>query len=365
MFRGNHQLTGVSATTLPDQPDVLWRYDAGEAIESSAAIVGGLVFFGAFDGKFHCVDLESGEPRWVRTFRKDEFADPEDRPTTAPARVEFVPAIYSSPAVAEGRVFFGDEMGNFYALDAWTGRTLWKFEAQGDIRSSPNVIGETVMIGSGDGHVYNLDVATGELVWKFATDDQIRCVPGTADGLTYIAGCDGFIRGIDIATGEQMMSLPIGSQMGASPAMHRGKLFAGIYGNAVIGVDLRDPKVIWAYDPPRKDFPFEASAAIARDRIVIGGKDKAVHCIDLETGAPIWQFETGAAVISSPIVVGDRAFIGSGDGKLYALDLQSGELKWSFETGAAVTASPAAALGRLIVGDVNGILYCFGERGAR
>ena len=40
-FRGNLQLTGVAVTVLPDNLKLLWAYEAGESIESSAAISAG------------------------------------------------------------------------------------------------------------------------------------------------------------------------------------------------------------------------------------------------------------------------------------------------------------------------------------
>ena len=39
-FRGNPQLTGVTNATLPGTLKVLWTYEAGEPIESSATRTG-------------------------------------------------------------------------------------------------------------------------------------------------------------------------------------------------------------------------------------------------------------------------------------------------------------------------------------
>ena len=46
-FRGNQQLTGVSQSRVPDSLKQVWTYEAGDSIESSAAIVGGTVFVGS------------------------------------------------------------------------------------------------------------------------------------------------------------------------------------------------------------------------------------------------------------------------------------------------------------------------------
>ena len=46
-FRDTPALTGVASTTLPANLKVLWTYEAGDTVESSAAIVDGVVYVGA------------------------------------------------------------------------------------------------------------------------------------------------------------------------------------------------------------------------------------------------------------------------------------------------------------------------------
>src|SRR6266446_8669717 len=59
-FRGNHRLTGVSQSEVPQTLKPLWTYEAGEPVESSAAIVGGTVFVGSQKGELVAVNLENG-----------------------------------------------------------------------------------------------------------------------------------------------------------------------------------------------------------------------------------------------------------------------------------------------------------------
>ena len=56
-FRGNPQLTGVTTANPPKNPRVLWTYEGGDAIESSAAIVGGVVYVGVGNGEVHSSGL--------------------------------------------------------------------------------------------------------------------------------------------------------------------------------------------------------------------------------------------------------------------------------------------------------------------
>ena len=45
-FRGNPQLTGVATGELPENPELLWTFEAGDGIESTAAVAGGTVYVG-------------------------------------------------------------------------------------------------------------------------------------------------------------------------------------------------------------------------------------------------------------------------------------------------------------------------------
>src|SRR5437762_10971086 len=63
-FRGNSRLTGVALDAPPDSLNLRWTYEAGESIESSAAIVDGTVYVGSEKGELLAIDLETGALRW-------------------------------------------------------------------------------------------------------------------------------------------------------------------------------------------------------------------------------------------------------------------------------------------------------------
>jgi outer membrane protein assembly factor BamB len=63
-FRGSPALVGTTAAAMPDKLRVLWTYDAGESVESSAAIADGVVYVGAQPGELHAVGLADGKVRW-------------------------------------------------------------------------------------------------------------------------------------------------------------------------------------------------------------------------------------------------------------------------------------------------------------
>jgi len=338
-FRGNQQLTGVSQSKVPDSLKQVWTYEAGDSIESSAAIVGSTVFVGSQKGELVALSLDNGSVYW-------KFATGN-------------PIGESSPAYSGGTVYIGDLGGWLNALNASDGKKLWAFKTNGEIKSSPVVVGDRVLIGSYDEQLYCLSAKDGSLKWKFKTNGPVHSTPGIADGMAFIAGCDELFRAIRISDGKEVFNVSSGAYTGASPALRDGSAFYGTFDNEVLSVNLAEHKIAWHYEHPQRKFPFYSSAAVTRERVVIGGRDKMVHGLTV-AGKLAWTFATRARVESSPAIAGDRVYVGSNDGRFYVLSLSTGAKLWEFEAGAPLSASPAIANGRIVIGSQDGKLYCFG-----
>jgi len=188
----------------------------------------------------------------------------------------------------------------------------------------------------------------------------VHATPAIWNGVAYFGGCDEYFHGVRISDGVEVLKLAVEGYSIASPAIAAGVGYWGTYGNEVIAVDLGTKKVKWRFEDKDRPFPYYSSAALARDFLVIGGRDKMVRAIDLASGKSKWSFATRARVESSPAIVGDKVVVGGGDGKVYVLDLASGKKVWEFEAGSGFTASPAVAGGRIVIGDTDGKLYAFG-----
>src|SRR5689334_18849187 len=140
-FRGNPQLTGVAPTSLPANLKLLWTYEAGDSIESSAAIAGGAVYVGSQTADLIALDLETGKLRWK--YHVQEGIEE------------------SSPAVRDGVVCVGDLGGTLHAVNAADGKGLWKLKTGAEVKSSPVIMDDRLLVGSYDGNLYCVAARTG------------------------------------------------------------------------------------------------------------------------------------------------------------------------------------------------------------
>jgi len=345
MFRGQPSLAGTSDARLPEKPVLKWAFKTGGPVKSSPAIVGGKVFFGAGDSNLFCVDLAAGKKVW--SFQADG-------------------PIEGSPLVLDGRVYFGTENTNFFAIDAATGKELWRHGVEDKILSSANWVRspdgarKSVLIGAYDYRLYDLDAATGKTNWVFETGNYINGSPAIGDGLTAFGGCDAIIHVLGLAKGEKIKEIEAGAYIAASGALVDGKLYVGHYENAFLCVDLKEGKIAWTYKD--RAFPYFSSPAVTQEFVVVGGRDKRLHCIRRATGEGVWTFATRGKVDSSPVVAGDKIIVGSDDGRLYMVSLATGKELWNYEIGQPVRSSPAVVEGHIVVGSEDGSVYCFGEK---
>jgi alcohol dehydrogenase (cytochrome c) len=152
-------------------------------------------------------------------------------------------------AYLDGVLFRGTSDAHVVALDAKDGRTKWDVALDIDgpgvaISMAPIAYDHKVFIGNagGDqvgvtGHVYALDADTGRTVWKFdAVPDtkSVRATWGNADGKPLSGG--GFWTSFTLDTARRLLYAPAGNPApDFDRAMRPGK---NLYTNSVLAIDI-------------------------------------------------------------------------------------------------------------------------------
>ncbi len=345
-FHGNNARTGVFPATGPTQsPGVKWAFKAGGPIVTSPAIANDVVYIASLDGHLYAVDQESGKEKWSFKSRMP---------------------IASSPALSGDTLYFVSSTGALAALDIATGKPKWvfaaeferKFEAKNlhgypspaqtipdawDIfTSSPAVADGKVYFGSGDGNVYAVDATTGLLQWKFPTLDVVHSSPAVVNRIVYIGSWDSRLYAIDAETGQEKWSFKAGedpaihNQVGfqSSPAVVDGTVYVGCRDAHVYALDAATGRKKWDY-PTSKSWVI-GTPAVRDGTVYVGTSDSArFMALDAKTGRLRFNFDAKAYLFSSAALAGELAYVGDHNGKLYAIDAKTGKLAWEFQTEAS------------------------------
>ena len=149
------------------------RIDTGSYVAASAAFEDDRIYVGNYDGLFICAQV--GEPNALWDYQ--------------------IPggAIFSSPAVGEEVVVFGDRDKQVHCLDKTNGEKRWIYKALDNVDSSPVICGDKVVFGSDDGRLYMISLAEGKKVWSYELGQPITSSPAVAQGLVIVGCDDGFL----------------------------------------------------------------------------------------------------------------------------------------------------------------------------
>lgn len=95
--------------------------------------------------------------------------------------------IHSSPVLHGGVVYFGANNGRVHAYDALKGTRLWFAETGGPVLSDPAVANGVVVVGSDDGHVHWFSAANGTRLARFDAGSPVKTAPAIAGANTIVA----------------------------------------------------------------------------------------------------------------------------------------------------------------------------------
>jgi hypothetical protein len=191
----------------------VWRTDIGERIRSTPAIADGMVFVGTVQGRLHALALKDGSSRWkfdTEGTKLDSAKFGYDRRS-----------IQSSPAVANGVVYFGARDGWVYAIGANDGKERWRYDHHISwIITSPAVADGVVYDASSDGaFVQALNAADGTERWRTKTGAPLWSSPAICGGMLYIGDHSGFLRALDRTTGHELWFFRSAGDILSSPVV--------------------------------------------------------------------------------------------------------------------------------------------------
>jgi outer membrane protein assembly factor BamB len=343
MTRGNAASTGATATSIPEQPQLLWEFRLGGlGFDSGPIVAGGKVFAADADGHLLCLSLSSGELIWKNKFETGFTA---------------------SPAYHDGHLFIGDLDGVIRAINALSGETLWEYDAKREIDAGANFFGGNVLVTSQSGSLLALDQKDGRLIWQYETDDQLQCGPTLAGNLTYLGGCDQNLHIVNVESGKaHTEKIPIDAPTGSTPSVCGSVVLVPNYRGQIWAFEAPAHDLLWKFENSQLSTEFKNSVAVSEGRVVAASGNRRVFALDLKNGEVIWDYTLRRRIDSSPVIAGNRVLLAGSDGRVYLLELETGRELWMFEAKGAFLGSPAVAEGRLVLASDRGEILCFGSK---
>ncbi|HEV7716318.1 MAG TPA: PQQ-binding-like beta-propeller repeat protein, partial [Steroidobacteraceae bacterium] len=360
---------GLTAADLP-RLKLKWAFGYANVASARAqpAVAGGRVFAASENRDVQALDAKTGCTYWTYTAQ-------------AGVRSALSLGPYKTAAGKSGTaLFFGDSRATAYAVDAQTGREIWKTKvdphAFAGITGAPTVSGGRMFVpvqgiseeGQGvhnnykccsfRGNVTALDTNTGAVVWKTFTVGENKSRGQNKDGVeTFGPAGGGIWSSPTVDTKRRLVYVATGNTYADPPQPTTDAILALDFDTGAIkwtqqilpgdswamGCQAKNPDNIACPATLGPDFDFSASPALVhakgRDVLVIPQKSGLGFALDPDHGGKVlWQYRfgqgSGFGGQWGTASDGQQAYFGVADllaptpGGLHAVNIADGAVAW-------------------------------------
>ncbi|PLR48224.1 outer membrane protein assembly factor BamB [Chimaeribacter arupi] len=284
------------------------------------------------------------------------------------------------PAWQGTTVFAADRHGVVKALDADSGKEIWKAdlsEKTGFFSSNRPALlsggvtasGNHVYVGSERAVVYALNSDDGKIAWQTTVAGEAVSRPVVSDGLVLVHTSNGMLQGLSESDGTVQwtvnLDMPSLSLRGESaPATAFGAAIVGGDNGRVSAVLMKEGQMIWQQRISQPSGATEidrlndvdTSPVVVEGVVYALGYNGNLTALDLRSGQIIWKREVGS--VSDFIVDAGRIFVVDQNDRVMALNTQGGVSLWrQSELLHRNLTAPVLYNGYLVVGDSEGYLH--------
>ena len=351
LHRGDAFAPESLSADLPPGPSADWTHALGAETWASPVAYDGMIYVGSVNGKYHAVRASDGTEAWTWT-------GPHP--------------LYGEALATNDLIYFLDERTDLVALRRTDGQLQWRVPLHNEQPGAkpvpknptfnrrvvvPVLTGSTLYAGSTDHGLYALNAATGKVLWRHDLGAAIFAAVAV-QGDELVAGCyDGSVVVLNRHTGAESARTKLGGPIASAPVIAGGTILIGCRDYLLYGLRRSDLGVAW-----RDSFWFSWVESVPRlvDGIAyVGGSDfRRISAIEPATGRTLWATDVRGLTWGTPVVTTDTVYAGTSaqnpaaihhEGGITALDRRTGAVKWRQVVPLPAHAERAGYLGSLVL----------------
>ena len=273
-------------------------------------------------------------------------------------------------AVNSGLFTVAGSDGTVLALDAATGREVWRASAGARIGAGVGSDGRFAAVVTRDGELVTFE--QGQVKWRKPLGVRVMTAPLVAGERVFVIGVDRVVQAFDAIDGRKLWALqrsndPLALAQGTVLAAFKDTLVVG-QGPRMAGVDPLRGTVRWEVPvgSPRGANEIERLADLVGPAVRVGDVlcarsfQAAVGCVNAETGALVWTRNVGG----TDAVAADNQFVFGADAtdRLSAWKFGSGDVVWTSDKLQYRRLSAPLSVGKTVVyGDGDGTVHWFAK----
>ena len=246
-------------------------------------------------------------------------------------RAEIDTPARGAPVAGAGHVFVVSQSNEVYALSESDGSIAWSYagieETAGVLSAAnPAIQGNRVIVPFSSGEIMAINIKTGEPEWIDGVSRGFRTLalsgladvsasPVVAGNAVYATGVAGRTVSVDSRTGQRNWEQNLGSVH--TPVVSGGTLFMVDLDDRMVALDLKNGETLWATALPRPEKKKRrrnwAGPILANGALVAFSSDGQITMVDAASGRIMNTQRTNTDVYVTPIVAGGRIVVLAGN----------------------------------------------------
>jgi len=217
--------------------------------------------------------------------------------------------ILAPPIIADGEIFVLDARAHVTAVDAQTGKRIWRTDL------TPK--GERPRVGFGGGLAYD-------------------------NGRVFVITGFGRVHALDAKTGEEKWQRTMSAPFHAAPTADGGRVFAVTQDNELNVLAQDDGRILWTHQGIIESAGLlgSASPAVSGETVVVPYSSGEIYALKVQNGRVGWSdsltrigqvnaMSTINDIAGGPVIDRDHVIAISHSGRLVSIDIRTGERTWT------------------------------------
>ncbi|MBN2054319.1 PQQ-binding-like beta-propeller repeat protein [bacterium] len=310
-----------------------------------------------------------GEPARYRAFSNGGSVRLEQRWSVA---MEM--PTWSSPVIADGKVFVSSKRDLITAFDLADGSRIWKFSGGGGTDTTPVLFDKDVLVGSNSSSFRAFQQSKGKLRGEISLPAYVGASPITDGEALYVVTGSGEMHAMTPRKGmfkqvsfEEKWRFREEEKLVTAPLLVDGVLYVAS-ARTVYAVRRDSGEMRWRYSAPapRSSKRNETgglrlannggpppSCGMVNGAVLFPSEDTLYMMC--EDGTAEWSYRCGAQIQTTPVSAGGLVFICDAAGILHSVTIDQGRMAWRRTIG-LVKAAPVIVNGAAILGTEDGTL---------
>jgi outer membrane protein assembly factor BamB len=275
-------------------------------------------------------------------------------------------ALSNTVAVNAGVFTVAGGDGTLLAVQADTGREIWRGSAGGKLAAGVGSDGKVAAVVTRDGKL--VAVEAGRVLWQKPLAVRVTTAPLVAGARVFVLGTDRSVQAFDAQDGQKLWSVqrpsdPLTLAQAGVITAFKDTLLVG-QGARLAGLEPRDGSVKFdvAVASPRGTNEVErladlvAPASRVGDVVCARSFQAAVGCVNAQQGTLVWTRATGG---TDGVAVDEQAvFSADASDRITAWKATTGEVLWTSDKLMHRGLSAPLIVGKAVVfGDAEGTLH--------